>query len=220
MTTPTQDIKPIDNKPSEKEINFRQLEAKYERQLAQERADKERLQEELNKRHQQQIKTDDDDDDSDEPYVDKKRLNKKLDSFERKMEEKIEKKAEEKARSMIESQRTESWLQQNSDFEQTMQHAEKFAELHPKLAENILRMPAGFERQKLVYENIKAFGLDKPQAKPSTIQDKVDANRRSPFYQPNGVGSSPYAGQQSDFSPSGQKAAHDKMMELKGRLRL
>jgi hypothetical protein len=219
MTTPTQDIKPVDNKPSEKEINFRQLEAKYERQLAQEREEKEHLRQELQKKQQipQQL---DDDDDSDEPYIDKKRLNKKLDSFERKMEEKIEKKAEEKARSMIETQKVENWLQYNSDFEQTMQHAEKFAELHPKLAENILRMPAGFERQKLVYENIKAFGLDKPQVKQQTIQEKVDSNRRSPFYQPNGVGSSPYAGGQSDFSPSGQKAAHDKMQELKARLRI
>jgi hypothetical protein len=71
-----------------------------------------------------------------------------------------------------------------------------------------------------VYQNIKALGLDKPPPKEQTIQQKVDANRKSPFYSPSGVASAPYQGQQSDFSQHGQKQAYDKMQELKNRLRL
>jgi len=99
------------------------------------------------------------------------------------------------------------------------QHADKFAEREPELAETILQMPEGFERQKLVYKNIKALGLHKPAEVKSTIQDKVDANRRSPYYQPSGVGSAPYAAA-GDFSPSGQKNAYQKMQELKNKLRI
>jgi len=80
-------------------------------------------------------------------------------------------------------------------------------------------MPAGFERQKLVYKNIKALGLHKEKPRESTIQEKIDANRRSPYYQPSNVGSSPYGGT-GDFSNNGQKNAYDKMQELKNRLRL
>ena len=79
-------------------------------------------------------------------------------------------------------------------------------------------MPEGFERQKLVYQNIKELGVDKPEQKQSTIQEKVDANRRSPFYQPTGVGTAPYA-TSGDFSQTGQKQAYAKMKELQARLR-
>ncbi len=113
-----------------------------------------------------------------------------------------------------------SWLESNPDFYETLQqHAEKLPQRAPKLAESILRMPDSFERQQLVYNNIKALGLDKPQPKESSIQEKIDANRRAPYYQPTGVGSAPYASA-GDFSSSGQKNAYDKMQELKNRLRL
>ena len=56
--------------------------------------------------------------------------------------------------------------------------------------------------------------------KEPSIQDKIDANRRSPFYQPSGIGSAPYAGPDGDFSAAGQKTAYDKMQELKSRLRI
>ena len=80
-------------------------------------------------------------------------------------------------------------------------------------------MPEGFERQKLVYKNIKALGVHKPEQKQPSIQDKVDANKRSPFYQPNGVGSAPYSSV-GDFSAGGQKNAYEKMQQLKSKLRI
>jgi hypothetical protein len=78
-------------------------------------------------------------------------------------------------------------------------------------------MPEGFERQKLVYKNIKALGIHKKDEPKPSIQDKVDQNRRTPYYQPTGVGTAPYANA-ADFSQSGQSAAYKKMKELQKRL--
>ena len=100
-----------------------------------------------------------------------------------------------------------------------MAHAEKFAQKAPLIAKSILAMPESFERQKLVYETIKTMGINQPEVPQQSMQQKVDANRRSPYYQPSGVGAAPYASQ-SDFSPAGQKQAYDKVMELKRNLRL
>ena len=114
-----------------------------------------------------------------------------------------------------------SYLKQKSDFNNVMtaEMMQKLVDKDPELAETILEMPDGFARQKLVYHAIKAIGLDrKEEAKPS-IQDIVEKNRRSPYYQPSGTGTAPYA-QVGDYSPSGQKNAYDKMQELKARLRI
>jgi hypothetical protein len=208
-----------ETKANDKEYNFRALEAKYERQLAQEkskREEAERLAQEALARRQH---VDDDEEDNPEPYVDDKRLKKKLSSFEKKLEEKIEKKAEEKARLLLEKEKQESWLRQNPDFYEVMKNADKFAQRDPELAETILQMPEGFERQKLVYKNIKALGLHKPEPKQPSIQEKIDANRRSPYYQPSGIGTAPYA-PTGDFSPAGQRSAYEKLKELKSRLRI
>jgi hypothetical protein len=229
MTTPTTNQSTVnqvtENKPTDKELNFRQLEAKYEKErveyqraLNQERSarmEAERIaQESSSKKYQQE-----DDEDSSEPYVDHKRLARQFSNFEKKIEEKIDKKAEEKARMMMDQNKKDSWLRQNPDFYEVLQHAEKFAQKDPELAESILEMPEGFERQKLVYKNIKAFGLHKPAVAQPTIQEKVDANKRSPYYQPSTVGTAPYASA-GDYSPGGQKNAYDKMKELQARLRI
>lgn len=216
MTAPTTENQ-VPEQKNDKEINFRKLEERYERALAQERAAREeaekRVQQIQNKAPQE------DDDDDDEPYVDKKRLAKKFSSFEQRLDEKIEKKAEEKARALLSNERKENWIKSNPDFYDVMQHAEKFAQYDPELAETILQMPEGFERQKLVYKNIKALGINKPQEKLPSIQEKIDANRKSPYYQPSGIPNAPY-GNSGDFSKAGQKNAYDKMQELKQRLRL
>jgi hypothetical protein len=80
-------------------------------------------------------------------------------------------------------------------------------------------MPDGFDRQRLVYEAIKNTGVAKKEEPVQSIQQKVDANRRSPYYSPSGVGAAPYAAA-GDYSPAGQKNAYAKLQELKGRLRL
>lgn len=212
----TQEAQPVQPQ-SDKEINF----AKLRQQLEQERQARVQAEQKAAELEKAQKKPSyvhsDEDDDDDEPYVDKKRLKKRLESFERDIDEKIERKAEEKARTMLDAEKKESWLRNNSDFYDIMQHADAFASKDPELAETILSMPNNFERQKLVYKSIKALGLHKKDEPKPSIQDKIDQNRRSPYYQPTGVGSAPYAGG-GDFSSVGQKNAYSKMQELKKRL--
>ena len=203
----------VDNKPSDKEFNFRKQEQMYQKLLA-EKEERLRQLEQLAAQKQQEP-----DDDDSEPYVDHKKLNKTLSQYSQSTKSEIEKAMEVAKRAAKEELKQEMWLEQNPDFYDTLQHAEKFAQRAPKLAETILRMPEGFERQKLVYQNIKALGIDQPEQKQPSIQEKVDANRRSPYYQPSGVGSAPYA-TTGDFSQSGQKNAYDKLQELKRNLRL
>ncbi len=196
----------------------------YERQLEQEKLAREQAEQkaaDLEKRTQQLNRPIEDDDDDAEPYVDKRKLKKELNRFGEQAKQQTTQEIQQAVQQALDQERTKNYLKENSDFNQIMGSdiVQKFADAHPRLAENILRMPEGFERQKLVYENIKALGLDKPQQKQPSIQDKIDANRRSPFYQPSGSGTAPYA-QGGDFSPQGQKNAHAKMQELKGRLRL
>ena len=113
----------------------------------------------------------------------------------------------------------EMWLENNPDFYDVLQHAEKLAQKDPDLAESILEMPEGFERQKLVYKNIKALGLHRPEEKAPSIQDKIDSNRKSPYYQPSGIGTAPYSNA-GDYSPAGQKQAYEKMKQLRNQLRI
>jgi hypothetical protein len=208
-----------EQKQNDKEYNFRALEAKYQRELAAERArreEAERLSQEMQQRRNNIVEEDDNDD---EPYVDKKKLEKKLARFGQSTQSEIQKSMEAAKLAAKEELKQEMWLENNPDFYDILQHAEKFAQKAPELAKTILKMPEGFERQKLVYQNIKELGLHKPEPKQPSIQEKIDANRRSPYYQPSGVGSAPYANA-GDFSPSGQKNAYEKMQELKARLRI
>ena len=210
-----------ENKSSDREANFRlqekALQEKYERQLNVER----QARQELEKKFQeQQSRLQDNEEDDSEPYVDHKKLNKTLNKFEQQTMQKTQSEIQRAVQIAKEEARKEAWLEQNPDFYNILQHAERFAEKAPGLAKSILSMPEGFDRQKLVYENIRALGIDKPEQKAPSIQEKIDANKRSPFYQPTGIGSAPYQGQGSDFSASGQKNAYDKMQELKSRLRL
>lgn len=163
----------------------------------------------------------DDDEPSDEPYVDEKRLNRKLAKFEERFDKKVDEKAEAKARSLLEQERQSNFLKQNPDFHQILNQdlITKFAEKHPEIAEPMLEMPDNFARQKLLYQNIKALGLNREPEKAPSIQDTINKNRKSPFYQPSGIGNAPYAAT-GDFSDAGQKSAYDKMQDLKRRLRI
>lgn len=217
MTSPTEN-EVQETKVSDKEINFRALEAKFQRQLEQERAarmEAERKAEEALARKQSQ----EDEEDLSDPYVDHKRLEKKLAKHEGKVLQQTQNEIQKAVQTALQEERKNMWLKQNSDFYDVLGHAEKLMQTDPELAEAILAMPDGFERQKLVYKNIKALGLNRPQVKEPSIQDKINANRSSPYYQPATVGSAPYA-PIGDFSKAGQKSSYEKMQELKSRIRL
>lgn len=220
MTVDVQSNTPVEQKQSDKELNFRALEAKYQREIDIERREKleaQRIAQEAIAKSQKH--RDDDEDDSSEPYVDNKRLDKKLARFGEQNQKQTHSEIQKAVQQALGEERRQNWIKQNPDFYATLQNnAEKLFQKDPELAETILEMPDTFERQKLVYKNIKAFGLDRPEAKQPTIQEKIDSNKRSPYYQPSGVGSAPYASA-GDFSPTGQKQAYEKMKELQNRLR-
>ena len=217
MTSPvTENV--VDQKPNDKEHNFRAIEARLQQERAA-RLEAEKKADEALRLVQEikQQKIQDDDDNSNEPYVDDKRLEKKLNKFGQNTQSEIQKAMELAKQNAKQELKQEMWLESNPDFYQVLQLADKFAQKAPKLAEHILKMPDSFERQQLVYQNIKEMGLDKPEQKQPSVQDKIDANRRNPYYQPTGIANSPYASS-GDFTQQGQKEAYKKMQELKARL--
>ncbi len=200
------------------ELNHAQMRKGFEEERKARLAAEERLaqlEQEKQSKFKASLPYKDDEDDESEPYVDHRKLNKKFAQFEQTFEKKVDAMAEQKARSMIEQERQNSFLKQNPDFEQVLSQEmlRKFAEKHPEIAEPMLDMPDNFSRQKLLYQNIKALGVNQPDRKQESIQETIDKNRRSPYYQPGGGNSPPYAGQ-GDFSQSGQKNAYSKMKEL------
>ena len=219
MTSPSTQENTVlsEQKTNDKELNFRALEAKYQRQLEQERAEKLQAQKERDELKQRPLIHDDED--YSEPYVDHKKLKREQAKFGQELKQETQTNIQKAVRQAQEEARQEAWLENNPDFEEVLGHAEKLAQKSPQLAKAILSMPDNFERQKLVYQNIKEFGLHRPEVKQASIQEKVDANRRSPYYQPSGVASSPYS-TAGDFSASGQKNAYDKMKQLQQQMRL
>jgi len=218
MTVPQQEQIQTQQALTDKELNFRKQEQMFQRQLAAEKAradELERRYEESRKQMQQQH----DEDDDSEPYVDKKRLKKEQERFGQQIRQDTQTEIQKAVQTALAEDRQERWLKQNPDFFDVLKLADKFHQKHTELAETILEMPDTFERKKLVYKTIKDLGMDKPEQPAPTIQQKIDANRRGPFYQPSGMGTSPYSSQ-GDFSPGGQKQAYDKMQELKARLRI
>lgn len=171
----------IDNK----EFNFRQLEKEFNRKLAEEREARIALERQLAERD---VPTDDDSD----PYVDTKKLEKKLNAFGQDQHQKIKNEIKREMQTAFDEERKNQWLKNNGDFYEVMSHAQKLADADPELAETILRMPEGFEREKLVYKTIKSHGYHKPAPTQPSAQEMIDKNRRGAFYQPSDVAAPPY----------------------------
>ena len=138
----------------------------YERKLEQERVARQQAEERAaaaERAAQERAKSSplNEDDDDDEPYIDKKKLNKTLTKFGEQTKKQTQAEIQSAVQEALEQERRSNYLKENADFNQVMtqETIERFIK-HPRLAENILRMPDGFERQKLVYENIKALGID------------------------------------------------------------
>lgn len=210
---------------SDKELNFRKQEEMFQRKLEQERSARIAAEEKVAQFAQQNLNKAhviDDDDDSDEPYVDRKRLEKRLGKVVQQVGNDTDTKIQQAVQQALAGERKTQWLRNNPDFNEVMSHAQAFADRDPELAETILEMPDGFERQKLVYKNIKALGIHKKPEEQPKIQDRVDANRRSPYYQPSGMSAPGYgiSNGGKDISPAEGQNAYKKMMELKSRLRI
>jgi hypothetical protein len=223
MTAPLQNnqAQTQENKPTDKELNFRALEAK----LAQERQARLEMEKEIQrlaaeKNQPRQTSHDDDDDKDDEPYVDHRKLNKKLAKFNEQNKQQTQAEIQRAIQQARQEASQEAYVESNPDFYDVLQnHADKLAQKSPQLAKAILAMPDNFDRQKLVYQNIKELGLHQEPKKQQSIQEKVDANKRSPYYQPSGIGAAPYS-QVGDYTEQGQKQAYEKMQALKKQLRI
>ena len=200
-----------------KEYNFRMLEQKKNKEIEDARRESEQYREqldEMNKRLQAFENQDDDD-----VYVDKNRLERKLKDFGQQTQKQTKHEVQTAVNAAIKEEKRQNWLKQNSDFQDVLKHADKLAEKDPDLAESILEMPEGFERQKLAYKSIKAMGLHKPPQQEQSMQDKVNQNRKGLYYQPSDVNSSPY-GASGDFSAAGQKNAYDQLQKWKKNMRI
>lgn len=207
-------VPPVE-KPNDKEFNFRQQQASYERKLAEERAERERLVRELEELKRMQPAVEEEDS---EPYLDHKRFRKEQAKFGQQMKQETRADIHHAVQEALQNERKKAFLDANPDFYDTLQkHADNFQQKAPQLAETILQMPDTFERQKLVYHNIKSMQLDRPPVKEPSIQEKIDANKKTPYYQPSSVGNPPYAAA-GDFSEAGMKTAYAKIKELQKRL--
>lgn len=218
MTNPNDANKVPDNQPMDKEVNFRLQEQRFQRIIAEKDRILAEKEEALRQaKEAQSNRNSKDDDDYSEPYVDDRRLNNKLEKFGKQTKQETQAEIKQAVQQAIYEERQSRWIKENPDFYQVLdKHAEQFALRNPELAEIILNMDDTPERQKLVYKNIKAMGLDKPEEKKSTIQDKIDSNKRGVFYQPSGMSTSPYS-VASDFSEAGKKDAYEKMKSMMRR---
>ena len=81
MTDNVENVQPQTNQVSDKELNFRKLEAKYQQELGAERARREDMEKRLNELSQHQNQPQETEEEDPEPYVDHKRLEKKLAKF-------------------------------------------------------------------------------------------------------------------------------------------
>lgn len=221
MTTPVQENKPEDVRQDTSEINLVKQRQFYERKLAEERAAREEMEKRMQELQQktEQLASSDEDDDP-EPYVDHKRLAKKLAKFEEQTAKKTRSELDQTKEQVKEEIRNELWLENHPDFEETLQHAQKLLDHDPALTNSILLMPDNFARKQLVYNSIKALGLAKPAKKDSGIQDQIDSKQRGGFYQPSGIGTAPYNQAPGDFSQQGQKSAYEYIQSLKARIGL
>ena len=202
---------------SNKEMNFRRQQQMYEKMIAEREA---RINEMEQRLHARAVPEEEEEDDQ-EQYVDKKKLEKKLQKFGQKTKQETQSEIQRAVADALAKKEQQDYIRNNPDFFDVLEnHAETFLQKAPKLAEAILRMPEGFERQQLVYNNIKALNLDKPAPREPSPQELVDQKRKAPYYQPTNVGTAPYNVNKGDYSPAGQKSAYDQMKALQKQLRL
>ena len=111
-----------ETKATDKELNFRKLEAKFEKENEQIRKENEELRKQLEELNTRVASSDDDDDD--DPYIDKKKLQK----WDQQKSKEYQQQMKQTVQQALEEERQQNWMKQHSDFYEIMQHADKFAE--------------------------------------------------------------------------------------------
>lgn len=212
-----------DAQPSDKELNFRRLEAARDAEReARIRAEmqNQRMQEELQSiKEMLKPKEIDPLDDSDD-YVDPARLKAKLD----KEREAYEKKAKAIARDTYEQiqkeEREKNFLgrlkSEHADYDQVMNENSIAAleQQNPHFVQAILKIGDEYERRKLAYDYIKANQT--PKEPPPSIKEKVAENAANPYYVATGSGT-PMAIEFDTKSASARQAAYAKLKAAQKR---
>lgn len=216
---------PAQNVVSDKELNFRKLEAAREQDReARIRAE---MEAQMLRREMEEIKQmlqpkEKDPLDGVEDYVDPARLIAKFDkersAFERKAKEIAKKTYEELEQQKVENEK-KNYLQRLKkdlpDFDQVMNEASisQLEKIDPVFLETVLAVPDDYERRLMTYKKLKS--LSKPEEKKS-IQTKVVENQQNPYYIPNGSGT-PAAVQIDLRSKEAREAAYAKLKAAQRR---
>lgn len=215
----------VSESPSDKELNFRRLEAAREADRdARVRAE---LENQMLKREIEEIKVllqpkEKDPLDEVEDYVDPARLKAKL-SIERTA---LERKAKEIAKNTYQEIKKEEEEKEKKnyiarlkrdypDYESVMNESTLMTleQIDPIFLETVLSIPDDYERRAKTYKKIKS--LPKPEEKVS-IQDKVAENQQNPYYMPSGSGN-PSAVEFDIRSKSARESAYAKLKAAQKR---
>ena len=204
--------------PTQQQLNFAALRKQLEEER-QARAQAELKAQELERLASQKLSVQDDDEEDFEPYVDKKKLKKELSKAIDYTKKETRQEIEQAVRNAIEAERQQNYLRENPDYAtyMTPERLNEFGNAHPNIAKSLMNMPDSFERQKLVYETMKTLSATKAQQEKASMQDKIDNNRRNPFFSSQ-TSSAPYLGG-GDFSESGMKSAYEQIQALKSKMR-
>lgn len=194
----SQEVAQPEKKASDKEFNFRRLEA--EREKEREARIKAELEAQMRQKELEEIKEYlkpkekdpfDDSDDVIDPELRSRieaKLAKERSTFERKAEE-IAKSTYERIQREKEEAEKKNYLQklrgEFKDYDDVVseQNLAVMFEKDPVFAEAALKIPDDYDRRKLVYARIKALG---PQEEAPSVKDKVLENQKNPYHVPSG----------------------------------
>lgn len=223
----TQELAAPEKQPSDKEINFRRLEAAKEQEReARIRAEMENqfLKERINAIESSLKPPEEDpiDSISHEDFDDPERLKAKL----AKERQRYRKEAEEIAIKVVEKKKDEDkkkgWLdrlkQNYSDYDKVMtqENIEKVAQSNPHFLKTVLKVTDDYDRREATYEYIKENMLKQESTPKPSIKDIVDENQKNPYYIPSSHG---LASKAVDFDVSSRKAKDEAYQKLKAAQR-
>jgi hypothetical protein len=211
--------------PSDKELNFRKLEASRDTEReARIRAElqTQQMREELQNIKEMLKPKEDDPLDGIEDYVDSTRLKAKLDKERAAYEKQAKAIARQTYEQIQKEERDKNFLgrlkSEHSDYDQVMNENSIAAleKQNPHFVQAILKIGDEYERRKLAYDYLKANQAAKTAEPAPSIKEKVAENASNPYYVATGSGT-PMAVEFDVKSASARKAAYEKLKAAQKR---
>lgn len=204
---------------SDKELNFRKLEAAREAEKeARIRAEMEAqyLKREMDaiRASMQPKEVDPLDDLSEDDYQEPAKLSSKIKEKLNKERQHFRREAEEIANKVIEERDKKDYFrrlkQDYHDFDQVVNETNlaQLAESSPELTESLMKIPDEYEKRRLAYSAIKRMG--KKEEPKASIKEKVQENSHNTYYTPQSAGV-PTAADYDLKSPQARQAAYEKL---------